>query len=156
MGRQLYIITDTRSDTSIPFFIYSGYIPNGVERTDEQGNIEVFNVTNSMYNYIGENLTSQELINQGDDHHSEEGDACEETCICGWSSHEVSNLTFKMMIKDHTTSTLKFENPPLKEFLDRMKYNKQHGITTTVELWSTDDDFNPIQLIKTLNPDGSE
>jgi hypothetical protein len=155
MGRQIYIITDTRTDTNVPFFIHSGYIPTDVGRTDEQKNIKVNNIINSMYNYLGQNLTPHELINQGEHHHSEEGDVCEETCICGWSNHEVHDLTFKMMIKSHSDFPLKFENPPLKEYLDRVAYNTKNRISTTAELWNTDENFNPVQLVDSVNIDGS-
>jgi len=157
MGRQLMIITETRKRKfffgKLPkFYCETNFMPPQKDRFDEAENAMRVNLLNHIYNYRSEDLTPHEIIHQGLPHHSEDGEPCEDECVCGHSNSRVDNLVNKTTIKTHSDFPMKFSYTPLPEYLMRMDYNKANNIQVTVELWDTDNRYNPISLVKKIAP----
>ena len=157
MGRQLVVITETRKRQffigPIPrFYVETDFLPPLKDRFDEKENAIRVDILNHIYNYKSEDLTPHEIIHRGLPHHSEDGDPCKDTCVCGHSGGSISKFVNINFIKTHSDYPMKFQTIPLPEYLIRMKYNKKNNIKVVVELWDTDDRYNPLSLVKKIAP----
>jgi len=157
MGRQLMIITETRKRKFyigfLPKFYHeTDFLPPQQDRFDEEENAIRVDMLNHIYNYRASDLTPHEIIHKGKPHHSEAGDPCANECVCGHSNSRISKFTNITTIKTHSDFPMKFSDTPLPEYLTRMDYNREKNIQVTVELWDTDDQYNPISLAKKIAP----
>ena len=157
MGRQLMIITETRKRKffigPLPrFYSETDFLPPLKDRFDEKENAIRVDLLNHIYNYRSEDLTPHEIIHKGLPHHSEDGAPCADECVCGHSNGRVSKLINKITIKTHSDYPMSFQKTPLPEYLIRVTYNKKNNINVVVELWDTDERYNPISLVKKIAP----
>jgi hypothetical protein len=157
MGRQLMIITETRKRKFFigpfpKFYHETDFLPQQQDRFDEAENAIRVDMLNHIYNYRASDLTPHEIIHKGKPHHSEAGDPCADECVCGHSNSRISKFTNKTTIKTHSDFLMKFSDNPLPEYLIRVAYNKKNNINVVVELWDTDERYNPISLVKKIAP----
>lgn len=154
MGRQLMIITETRKRKflffgNLPKFYWeTDFLPPQKDRFDELENAMRVDMINHIYNYRSSDLTPHEIIHKGKPHHAESGEPCGDVCVCGHSNSDVTTFKNITTIKTHSDYPMSFSPTPLPEYLERMAYNKKHGIKVTVELWDTDDAYTPLKLVK--------
>jgi hypothetical protein len=156
MGRQLVIITETRKNKFFffgrpDFYQEMDILPPQKDRNDPVENFMRVEIVNKIYNFVSSDLTPHELIHRGKLHHAESGEPCGDVCVCGHTASDITGNIHKLCIKTHSEAPMSFQKIPLPEYLERMEYNKKNNIAVKVELWDTDDQFNPISLIKTFN-----
>jgi hypothetical protein len=160
MGRQLVIITETPKKrkpgkgavVAGRYYSQTDFLPPVTGRFNEEENEIRVHMLNHIYNYKSEDLTPHEIIHQGLPHHSEDGEACKDECVCGHSNVSTTNVHNQITIKTHSDYPMTFQTPPMPEYLVRMEYNKKNNIKVVVELWDTDDRYNKKALVKKIAP----
>lgn len=156
MARQLIIITETRKRKFKigfypDFYCETDFLPPLKDRFSDAENQVRVNMINQIYNFKSEDLTPQEIIHHGLPHHSEDGVPCGGECVCGHVNGSPRGNVNVVRIKTHSDFPMRFQEYPLPEYLARIAHNKKYNIDVVVELWDTDERFNPISLVKVIN-----